>query len=193
METLPQCDFFCLWTVTERTQRERERERKKFKKRGKGKATQPQSGWRYVHTWRRSCQKPQNELENIVREGAACATETSGKIVSKSFFLKKKLHNGGDVSRSCCYLYIRSLLFQSMINGRKSLAKGGVDLVLLSLSTSPHPAPPFRALRRPRDSSLPPLPSPPPDPSLLWTEPQSSRAGRASNLLVDIVPLFKFQ
>lgn len=79
-------------------------------------------------------------------------TDTYGKIVF--FFLK--LQWRGDISRNCCYLYIHSLLFQSMINKWKSLVKGGVDLVLLSLSTSPHPTPPFYALPQLPDSSPPP-------------------------------------
>lgn len=72
------------------------------------------------------------------------------------FFFFLKLQWRGDISRNCCYLYIHSLLFQSMINKWKSLVKGGVDLVLLSLSTSPHPTPPFYALPRLPDSSPPP-------------------------------------
>lgn len=76
--------------------------------------------------------------------------DTYGKIV----FLK--LQWQGDISRNCCYLYIHSLLFQSMINRCKSPVKGGVDLVLLSLSTSPHPTSPFYTLPRLLDSSPPP-------------------------------------
>lgn len=44
-------------------------------------------------------------------EKALHTTETYGKVVCKSFF---KAPQHGDISRSCCYLYIHSLLFQSM-------------------------------------------------------------------------------
>lgn len=96
-------------------------------------------------------------------------------FVSCFFFFKAPQR--GDISRNCCYLYIHSLLFQSMINRWKSLVKGGVDLDLLSLSTSPHPTPPFCALPRLLDSSLPL------NPSLLWTEPRSSHVGRVRTCL----------
>lgn len=79
-----------------------------------------------------------------------------GRLFVSRFF---KAPQRGDISRNCCYLYIHSLLFQSMINRWKSLVKGGVDLVLLSLSTSPHPTPPFYALPRLLDSSLPLTPA----------------------------------
>lgn len=98
-----------------------------------------------------------------------------------------KAPSKGDISRNCCYLYIYSLLFQSMINRLKSLVKGGVDLVLLSLSTSPHPTPPFK-----RSSLTTWLKSAPkPQPALDVASEQSR--GEGSNLLVDIVPLFIFQ
>lgn len=91
------------------------------------------------------------------------------------FFLKAPRR--GVISRNCCYLYIHSHLFQSMVNRRKSLVKGSVDLVLLSLSTSPHPHLP---------SALFPLTTwlkSAPNPSLHWTEPHSSHVGRVQTCL----------
>lgn len=79
-----------------------------------------------------------------------------GRLFVSPFF---KAPQWGDISRNSCYLYIHSLLFQSMMNRWKSLVKGGVDLVFLSLSTSPHPTPPFYALPWLLDSSLPLTPA----------------------------------
>lgn len=105
------------------------------------------------------------------------------KMFVSCFF---KAPSKGDISRNCCYLYIYSLLFQSMINRFKSLVKGGVDSVLLSLSTSPHPTPPFK-----RSSLTTWLKSAPEPRPALDVASEPSR-GEGWNLLVDIVPLFHF-
>ena len=116
-----------------------------------------------IHTWQRSCQKTsKTSLKTLSEKRTA---ETRRKIVPSSFFFFFFLNapQRGDISRSCCYLYIHSLLFQSMTNRWRSLAKGGVDLVVLSLSTSPHPTPPsYAPSPHPRllDSSVPPEPQP---------------------------------
>lgn len=78
---------------------------------------------------------------------------TRGEIVCKFVFFKTSQR--GNISRNCSYLYIHSLLFQSMKNKWKSQVKGGVDFILLSLSTSPRPTPPFDALPQLLDSRLP--------------------------------------
>lgn len=130
-----------LWMVTERTER---------KKKRKGKATQPQRRQRYIHG-NGAAKNLKTSLKTLFQEGIAYY----GHVWKDCFFFLK-LQWRGDISRNCCYLYIHSLLFQSMINKWKSLVKGGVDLVLLSLSTSPHPTPPFYALPRLPDSSPPP-------------------------------------
>lgn len=164
METLPQCDFFVNGN----------REGRREKNRRKGKCTQPQRRWRNIHG--NGAAKNLKTSLKTLSEKALHTTETYEKNVCKLFFFFKAPQRG-DISRNCCYLYIHSLLFQSMINRWKSLVKGGVDLDLLSLSTSPHPTPPFCALPRLLDSSLPL------NPSLLWTEPRSSHVGRVRTCL----------
>lgn len=64
--------------------------------------------------------------------------------------------------------------------------KGGVDFILLSLSTSPHPTPPFYALPPLLDSRLP-------YPSAGFGQSHKAVARVGPNPLVDIVPLFIFQ
>lgn len=81
--------------------------------------------------------------------------------------------------------------FQSMINRWTSLVKGGVDFVLLSLSTSPHPTrlPPSTLFPNPLFNYLTQI-----CPLIPACFGQSHRAatGVGSNLLVDIVPPFIF-
>lgn len=115
--------------------------------------------------------------------------EIRGRIVCKFllFFVLFLIYapQRGDLWRN--YLYIHSLLFQSMINTRQSLKKGGVDFVLLSLSTSPHPSPPFHVLPQLLDSHVP-------YPSAGFGQRATKQAPRVGlNPLVDIVPLFIFQ
>lgn len=115
--------------------------------------------------------------------------EIRGRIVCKFllFFVLFLIYapQRGDLWRN--YLYIHSLLFQSMINTRQSLKKGGVDFVLLSLSTSPHPSPPFHVLPQLLDSRVP-------YPSAGFGQRATKQVPRVGlNPLVDIVPLFIFQ
>lgn len=118
--------------------------------------------------------KPSKTSLKTLSEKALHTAKTYGKIVSWVFL---KAPRRGVISRNCCYLYIHSHLFQSMVNRRKSLVKGSVDLVFLSLSTSPHPHLP---------SALFPLTTwlkSAPNPSLHWTEPHSSHVGRVQTCL----------
>lgn len=115
--------------------------------------------------------------------------EIRGRIVCKFllFFVLFLIYapQRGDLWRN--YLYIHSLLFQSMINTRQSLKRGGVDFVLLSLSTSLHPSPPFHVLPQLLDSHVP-------YPSAGFGQRATKQVPRAGlNPLVDIVPLFIFQ
>lgn len=164
MDGNPATVWFFLWMVTER------------KKRGKLKSY---TASKEMKTWQRSCQKPQNKLENIVREGIAYY----------------------DVWEDCLYFlssttrrYFKELLlplhslppFPKHDKQMKEPSEGRCRL--LSLSTSPHPN---TSLLRSSPTTW--LESAPLPPCLLRTEPRSRHAVKGSNLLVDIVPLFKFQ
>lgn len=97
METLPQCDFFL---NANREDRE---------KRGKEKLHSLKGDEDTDMATELPKKKPQNKLENIVQEGIAYW----GRLFVSHFF---KAPQRGDISRNCCYLYIHSLLFQSMTN-----------------------------------------------------------------------------
>lgn len=105
-----------------------------------------------------------------------------GSLFVTLFF---KTPQRGNISRNYSYLYTCSLLFQSMKNKWKSQAKGGVDFILLSLSTSPQPTPPFYALPQLLDSSLPLNPA-------CFGQSRRAVVWVGWNLLVDIVALFIF-
>lgn len=144
METLPQCDFFFVNGNREDREKKRGREKLHSLKGDEDKYMAMELPKTSKQAWRH-CPRRHCILHRRM-----------GRLFVSPFF---KAPQRGDISRNCCYLYIHSLLFQSMMNRWKSLAKGGVDLVLLSLSTSPHPTPPFYALPWLLDSSLPPTPA----------------------------------
>lgn len=167
METLPQCDFvsFVLWMVTE--------DREKNKEERKSYTASKEMEDTYMAT---ELPKTSKQAWKILSVKALHTMETYGKIVCKSVFFFKAPHRG-DVSRNCCYLYIHALLFQSMTNGWKSLLKGGVDLVppLFLPPLTPHlPSALFPRILDFKSA---------PKPGLPWTEPQSSRVGRARTCL----------
>lgn len=163
METLPQCGFFfCEWSRGH----EKKEKRKSY-------IASKEMKIRYTAT-----DLPKKNLNTSLK-----ASYTAGGLFVSLFF---KTPQRGNISRNCSYLYIHSLLFQSMKNKWKSQVKGGVDFILLSLSTSPRPTPPFDALPQLLDSSPPLNPA---------CDGQSHRAAAwvGWNLLVDIAPLFIFQ
>lgn len=144
--------LFCFFFVNgNREDREKKEERKSY----------TASKEMKIHTWQRSCQKTSKQAWKHCPRRRCISQRRMGRWFVSPFF---KAPRRGDISRNSCYLYIHSLLFQSMINRWKSLVKGGVDLVLLSLSTSPHPTPPFCALPRLLDFKSAP------NCSLLWTK-----------------------
>lgn len=149
----------------------------------KGKATQCQKRW-HMET---ELPKTSTQAWKHCPRTLCILQRHMGRLFVSHFF---KAPQWGDISWNCSYLYIHSLLFQSMINRLKSLVKGGVDFVLLSLSTSPHPTPPFYALPQLLDSSVPLTPAcfGQSHRAVMWV-----RGGGVMYLLVDNVPLFIFQ
>lgn len=92
-----------------------------------------------IHRRKWSCQKPQKQASKHCPRRNCIPPRLMGRLFVRHFL---KLQWRGDVSRNCFYLYIHSILFQSMMNRWTSLEKGGVDLFLLSFYLpAPHTTP----------------------------------------------------
>lgn len=139
METLPQCDFFLFFSLSSFLWNGNREDIKGHESR-RGKAARPERRGQYTHgngaaqKKKKKSKQTRNKLENI-----AASSKVVWEDCKSFFFFSSALRVEELFHVIAVTFYIYAQLFQSMANGWRSPPKGGVDLVLLSISTSPHP------------------------------------------------------